>query len=155
VSDFRIHPQLLADCHHLGRLPASHLLLHRNAALPWLILVPETDLANLLDLPTTQRDAVLSDCKRVSDYLKANLGSTRINVAWIGNLVPQLHVHVIGRRPGDPCWPKPVWGHLEQAASYGSGDLREIASDLLGPGVPSVAKSPPWRTLDPEPPSRR
>jgi diadenosine tetraphosphate (Ap4A) HIT family hydrolase len=133
MPDFRIHPQLLADCHCLGRLPATHLLLHRNAALPWFILVPETDLANLLDLPTPQRDAVLSDCKRVSDYLKANLGSTRINVAWIGNLVPQLHVHVIGRRPDDACWPRPVWGHLEQVTAYAPERVTRIAADLLGP----------------------
>lgn len=142
MKDFSIHPQLLADCHRLGQLEASHLLLHRNAMLPWFILVPETECENLLDLPPWQREAVLADCKAVSDYLKTNLGSTRINVAWLGNLVPQLHVHVIGRRPGDPCWPKPVWGHLEQSASYGSEDLRGIAADLLGPGVPSVAKSP-------------
>ncbi len=133
MRHFAIHPQLLTDCHRLGRLPATHLLLHRNAALPWFILVPETDLGNLLDLPIPRRDAVLSDCKRVSDYLRAQFASTRVNVAWIGNLVPQLHVHVIGRRPGDPCWPKPVWGHLEQTAAYGAGDIRRIASDLLGP----------------------
>jgi len=133
MGDFSIHPQLLEDCHLLGRLSATHLLLHRNAALPWFILVPETELANLLDLPIHQRDRVLADCKRVSDYLLARFGSTRINVAWIGNLVPQLHVHVIGRRPGDPCWPRPVWGHLEQAASYSAVDLSRIASDLAGP----------------------
>jgi diadenosine tetraphosphate (Ap4A) HIT family hydrolase len=133
MRDAAIHPQLLADCHRLGRLPTSYLLLHRNAALPWFILVPETDLENLLDLPTPQRDDVLSDCKRVSDYLKANLGSTRINVAWIGNLVPQLHIHVIGRRPGDPCWPRPVWGHVEQSTFYGPEDLARIRCDLVGP----------------------
>lgn len=132
MTQFVIHPRLLADCHRLGRIDTCHLLLHRNAALPWFILVPETDLANLLDLPTPQRDAVLSDCTRLSDYLTANLGSTRINVAWIGNLVPQLHVHVIGRRPGDPCWPKPVWGHLEQTASYDAEGLRQIVADLVG-----------------------
>lgn len=133
MSDFAIHPQLLADCHVLGRLPAAHLLLHRNAAVPWFILVPETDLPNLLDLSTPQRDAVLADCKRVSDCLRARFASTRVNVAWIGNLVPQLHVHVIGRRPEDPCWPKPVWGHLEQTASYSDDDLAQIAPDLLKP----------------------
>jgi diadenosine tetraphosphate (Ap4A) HIT family hydrolase len=132
VGDFAIHPQLLADCHRLGRLEASHLLLHRNAALPWFILVPETELANLLDLPTAQRDSVLADCKQVSDYLQARLGSARVNVAWIGNLVPQLHVHVVGRRPGDSCWPRPVWGHLERVAMYRTEDLSRIAADLLG-----------------------
>lgn len=132
MGDFQIHPQLLADCHCLGRLPATHLLLHRNAALPWFILVPMTDEPNLLDLPPDQRDAVLADCKRLSDYLKTGFGSTRVNVAWIGNLVPQLHVHVIGRKTGDPCWPLPVWGHLEQRAAYSAVDLAGITEDLVG-----------------------
>ncbi len=74
MNEFSIHPQLLTDCHHLGRLPATYLLLHRNAAVPWFILVPKTALANLLDLPLAQREAVLADCKRVSDYLTGTLG---------------------------------------------------------------------------------
>jgi hypothetical protein len=70
MPPFALHPQLLADCHILGRLPAAHLLLHRNGAVPWFILVPETDLANLLDLPTVHREAILADCTRVSDALR-------------------------------------------------------------------------------------
>ena len=129
---FAIHPQLLADCHALGRLPATHLLLHKNAAVPWCILVPETDLANLLDLAVVQRDAVLADCKRVSDYLVGPLGCARVNVAWIGNLVPQLHIHVIGRNPADACWPKPVWGHLERTRDYSPAQLAAIRAGLCG-----------------------
>ncbi len=132
MIDFAIHPHLLADCHLLGRLTATHLLLHKNSAVPWLILVPETGLQNLLDLPLPQRDAVLADCKRVSDWLTGSLGCPRVNVAWIGNLVPQLHIHVIGRRPGDPCWPKPVWGHLEPGGTYGECELARIAAELTG-----------------------
>lgn len=131
MGDFSIHPKLLADCHCLGRLRAAHLLVHRNAAVPWFILVPETNEPNLLDLPLSQRDAVLADCKRVSNYLRARFGSSRVNVAWIGNLVPQLHVHVVGRRLGDPCWPLPVWGHLEERSAYGEEDLVQIAEDLV------------------------
>ncbi|HSO83601.1 HIT family protein [Thiocapsa sp.] len=131
MTDFTLHPQLLADCHRLGRLSASDLLLHRNAAVPWLILVPESDLGNLLDLPNAQRDSVLADCKRVSDYLTAVLGCPKVNVAWIGNLVPQLHVHVIGRSPTDPCWPKPVWGHLTEAFEYTSAEIDAIRAGLV------------------------
>ncbi len=132
MIDFPIHPQLLADCYLLGQLPATHLLLHKSSTIPWLILVPETDVQNLLDLPTPQRDAVLADCKRVSDWLTGTLGRARVNVAWIGNLVPQLHIHVIGRRPGDLCWPKPVWGHLEPGGTYSESELARIAADLIG-----------------------
>lgn len=127
MPDFSLHPQLLADCHPLGRLSATHLLLHRNAAVPWFILVPETDQANLLDLPADARAAVLDDCARVSDHLTSVLGYPKVNVAWIGNLVPQLHIHVIGRRPGDACWPKPVWGHLDTVLDY----TKETRAQLL------------------------
>ena len=135
MTDFALHPQLLADSHVLGRLSATHLLLHRNGALPWFILVPETDLANLLDLPAAQRDAVLADCTRVSDTLRAILGYPRINVAWIGNQVAQLHVHVIGRRPGDPCWPQPVWGHLRAVRDYSDHEIATLRSTFLGTGI--------------------
>ncbi len=103
MHPFALHTRLLADCHRLGQLSQSHLLLHRNARVPWFILVPETELTNLLDLPIPQRDGVLTDCKRVSDYLTKMLSYPKVNVAWIGNLVPQLHVHVIGWRHEDPC----------------------------------------------------
>ncbi|HYN79634.1 MAG TPA: HIT domain-containing protein [Lamprocystis sp. (in: g-proteobacteria)] len=129
---FAVHPQLLADCHGLGRLPASHLLLHKNAVIPWFILVPETDLGNLLDLPAVHRDAVLADCTRVSDYLTRSLGYHKINVGWIGNLVPQLHIHVVGRDPVDPCWPMPVWGHLTQTRPYRPEVIASIIGGLFG-----------------------
>lgn len=131
MPPFALHPQLLADCHRLGQLSHSHLLLHRNAEVPWFILVPETELTNLLDLPIAQRDGVLVDCKRVSDYLRGARNYPRVNVAWIGNLVPQLHVHVIGRRQDDPCWPKPVWGHLAPGPDYSPAEVEAIRTALL------------------------
>jgi diadenosine tetraphosphate (Ap4A) HIT family hydrolase len=132
MNAFAIHSQLLADCHLLGRLPATHVLLHRNAAIPWFILVPETDHTDLLDLPPAQRDAVLADCKRVAGYLRWPLGRPKVNVAWIGNLVPQLHIHVIGRAPGDPCWPQPVWGHLTSGRDYDAGEVAALRAGVCG-----------------------
>ena len=143
MPSFALHPQLQADCHCLGRLSHSRLLLHRNALVPWFILVPETDLGNLLDLPISQRDGVLADCKQISNYLTEVLACPKINVAWIGNLVPQLHVHVIGRRPDDPCWPKPVWGNLTQRREYAAEEIDAIRVTLLGPGpvpLPSLGR---------------
>ncbi len=132
MHPFALHPQLIVDCHRLGKLAYSHLLLHRDAQVPWFILVPETDLSNLLDLPIPQRHGVLADCKQVSDYLTGVLACPTVNVAWIGNLVPQLHVHVIGRRPNDPCWPKPVWGNLAESREYGAEEVDTIQAALLG-----------------------
>ena len=109
MSDFEIHPQLLADCHRLGRLEFCHVLLNRNAVLPWFILVPETAVTDLLDLPETERTAALHEAAIIGQWIKRHFGYGKINFAAIGNVVPQLHLHVVGRKPGDRCWPAPVW----------------------------------------------
>jgi diadenosine tetraphosphate (Ap4A) HIT family hydrolase len=126
----KIHPQLLADCHHLGSLPACEVLLHRNAALPWFILVPDTELNDVLDLPSGQREAVLADCAAVSAFIKKVLGPGKVNFAGLGNVVPQMHLHVIGREHGDPCWPQPVWGNLPDGGQYERPRLQSWQSEL-------------------------
>ena len=130
-SRIPIPDQLLADCHHLGSLPASEVLLSRNAALPWFILVPETRLSDVLDLPDEHRDAVIAECAAVSDFIKHVLGYDKVNFAGLGNVVPAMHLHIIGRRPDDPCWPQPVWGNLPHETSYTPEQLREWQAGLV------------------------
>lgn len=125
MSVLTIHPQLLQDCHHLGQLQATDLLLHRNASVPWFILVPDTPLQDFLDLPAEHGQAVLADCAAVSGFIKKLLGLDKVNFAGLGNVVPQMHLHVIGRSTVDPCWPQPVWGNLEDAESYPMVQLQE------------------------------
>lgn len=125
-----IHSQLLQDCHYLGSLPASALLLHRNAALPWFILVPDTRLTDVLDLPEEHREAVMTQCAAVSTFIKQVLGLDKVNFAGLGNVVPQMHLHIIGRHSGDPCWPQPVWGNLPEGGSYAADQLREWQQNL-------------------------
>lgn len=126
----KIHPQLLADCHYLGSLTGAEVLLNRNAALPWFILVPDTQLNDLLDLPEHHRDRVMADCAAISAYIKQVLGFSKVNFAGLGNVVPQMHLHIIGRQQGDPCWPQPVWGHLEAGEQYEHQQLLAWQSDL-------------------------
>jgi diadenosine tetraphosphate (Ap4A) HIT family hydrolase len=123
MGENQIPQQLLADCHHLGRLPASEVLLNRNAALPWFILVPETPLCDFLDLPDEQRQAVLTECVSVSAFIKQELGYSKINFAGLGNVVSQMHLHIIGRRSSDGCWPQPVWGALPEGGNYSMEEL--------------------------------
>lgn len=125
-----IHPQLVQDCHYLGDLQASALLLHRNAGIPWFILVPDTRLQDLLDLPEEHRQAVLGECAAVSVFIKQVLGFSKVNFAGLGNVVPQMHLHIIGRDSDDPCWPQPVWGNLPEGGSYSLEQLREWQYDL-------------------------
>ena len=100
MPDFEIPGQLLADCYYLGSLPMSELLLSRNAALPWFIVVPRTTLQDVLDLPEQHRSAVMADCAGVSLFIKNTLGFEKVNFAGLGNVVPAMHLHVIARRRG-------------------------------------------------------
>jgi diadenosine tetraphosphate (Ap4A) HIT family hydrolase len=126
-----IHSQLLADCHVLGPLQASTLLLHRNAVLHWFLLVPDTQALDLLELEVAPRNALLADAARIHRYLRERLGYPRVNVGALGLVVPQLHLHVVGRREGDPCWPAPVWGRLAEGPSYSDAALEQLRGDLV------------------------
>jgi diadenosine tetraphosphate (Ap4A) HIT family hydrolase len=125
-----IHPQLLTDCHVLGQLGAGHLLLSRNALLHWFILVPDTDCTDLLDLPAPVLARVMADCQAVSRVLKEQLAYPKVNFAGLGNVVPQMHLHIVGRREGDACWPQPIWGNLAGDASWSADDLEQLAAML-------------------------
>jgi len=130
MQEIQIHPQLLADCHDLGRLPACAVLLHRNAVLPWFILVPDTVFNDVLDLPQEHRHAVITDCAAVSTFIKEVLGYDKVNFAGLGNVVPQMHLHVIGRSESDAAWPQPVWGALQDTATYTAQQLDDIRQGL-------------------------
>jgi diadenosine tetraphosphate (Ap4A) HIT family hydrolase len=105
-----LHPQLQRDTAGVGDLALSRLLAINAADYPWLILVPRregvTEIAELGD----EAAALMAEIVTVSRALKALTHCDKLNVAAIGNVVPQLHVHVVGRRKDDPLWPQPVWG---------------------------------------------
>jgi diadenosine tetraphosphate (Ap4A) HIT family hydrolase len=127
-----LHPQLLADCHLLGETPGGTLLLARNAALHWLILVPDSREQDLLDLPPVTLQQVLAECQRLAAYLKQALGYPKVNFAALGHVVPQLHLHLVGRRENDPCWPQPVWGNLPAGPAWSETELEGLRRALTG-----------------------
>lgn len=107
---FALDSRLKNDCFVLCRLNLSHLLLMNNALFPWFILVPETDVTELCDLSVDEQQILIDEINRVSRFIKARFTVDKLNVAAIGNVVSQLHIHVIGRRMTDECWPGVVWG---------------------------------------------
>ena len=130
MKGFQIDPQLLADCHAIGKFGFCFVLLHRNAAVPWFILVPETGVTDLLELADDMQAQALQESRTIAKFIKAELGFPKINFAAIGNVVPQLHLHVVGRKPDDPCWPAPVWGRLAEGCAYNQERIAEITRML-------------------------
>ncbi len=112
MQEFILHPRLLADTAFVADLALSRVLLMNDARYPWLILVPRRGGATeLYDLESCDRATLIEEVSRAAQGLKEMSRAAKINVATLGNLVPQLHVHVVARVPGDAAWPGPVWGH--------------------------------------------
>jgi len=108
---FALDPRLAADTHPIGELPLSRLLLMDDARFPWLILVPRIAGAReLIDLDEADRHSLLAEISAIGRALESLLRPDKLNIAALGNVVPQLHVHVIARYTTDAAWPQPVWG---------------------------------------------
>lgn len=111
TPSWSLHPQLERDTIPFGDLPLSRVLIINDANYPWLLLVPRRHGAvELIDLNEVERAQLMTEIARVSSVLKEVTECDKLNVAALGNAVPQLHVHIIARRKTDKAWPKPVWG---------------------------------------------
>jgi diadenosine tetraphosphate (Ap4A) HIT family hydrolase len=112
MKDFVLHPRLAADTVFVADWPLSRVLLMEDARYPWLVLVPrQPRLAEITDLTAPDRALLMEEVARAGLGLRGLAQVAKLNIGALGNLVPQLHVHVLGRHPGDPAWPGPVWGH--------------------------------------------
>lgn len=110
---FTLHPQLAADTLPLSDLELCTVRLMNNAALPWVILVPrQPGMRDTIDLPEAGQLQLMREISQVSLALKQAFKPDKLNMAALGNMVPQLHVHIIARFSSDAAWPKPVWGNL-------------------------------------------
>lgn len=108
---FSLHPRLKEDTFPVARLRLSQALLMNDRSLPWLILVPEREgVREIHDLGSEDRAQLIEEVALASTVIRSLYRPDKINVGSLGNLVPQLHVHVIGRYTTDRAWPGPVWG---------------------------------------------
>ena len=108
---FALHPRLAADTCELACWELSRLRLMNDSRWPWLILVPaRAGLREIHDLAAEDRGLLIEEIARAGRALQAMAKPDKINVGMLGNLVPQLHVHVVARFAADPAWPGPVWG---------------------------------------------
>lgn len=130
---FEIHSRLQQDCISLGKLELCHLLLMNDSNFPWFILVPEREgISEIYQLDMQDQQQFLSESSRLSRHISSVFKAHKLNIAALGNIVPQLHIHHIVRYRRDACWPKPVWG--QQPATHYSPDelqaVRQLMQDL-------------------------
>ena len=128
---FTLHPRLAADTSFVADWPLCRVLLMEDARYFWLVLVPRReDITEITELSAQDRAALMEETARAGRIVKGPVGpdQRKLNIGALGNLVPQLHLHVISRHPGDPAWPGPVWGH-SPAVPY--DDTARAARTLL------------------------
>ncbi|MGE0486055.1 MAG: HIT family protein [Gammaproteobacteria bacterium] len=110
MQDFALDPALLRHGSLLGRTPHCHVLVAHDAAVAWFMLVPETSEVELCDLPPALHAALFAEAHRLGRAVRERFAADKLNVAAIGNVVRQLHLHVIGRHRDDAYWPGVPWG---------------------------------------------
>lgn len=131
-SAWSLHPQLARDAIAIGDLPLSRVLIIKDANYPWLLLVPRREgIVEIIDLDEVARAQLMTEISRTAEALKAVTACDKLNIAALGNVVPQLHVHVIARRQGDAAWPRPVWG-VASAVPHDRHDLEAFIAALRG-----------------------
>ncbi len=138
MKNFQLDKRLAKDCLVLGELDISLVLLMNNALLPWFILVPRVTMPDICDLDKDTQLVLYSEINEISNFVKAELDVEKLNVAAIGNIVKQLHVHIVGRKQSDYCWPNVVWG-TNQKVCYSDEDVRKLV-ELLETRLGSIFK---------------
>ena len=137
MNDWRLDARLADDTHPVAQLPLCELRLMDDSHHPWLVLVPRVAGATeLIDLSEDQQQALMREVSQASRVLRDRFSPDKLNVAALGNVVPQLHVHVIARYAGDVAWPKPVWGQVAMRSYTPEALVERIATlreGLAGP----------------------
>jgi diadenosine tetraphosphate (Ap4A) HIT family hydrolase len=124
-----LDPQLAKDTIEIGDLPLVRTLLMNDANYPWLVLVPRcAGVVEMIDLDDEQQSVLMGEIALISRVLKDVTTCDKLNIAAIGNIVPQLHIHVVARRRDDAAWPRPVWGTAPPRAYQPADRDRFIAA---------------------------
>ncbi|ARN75076.1 HIT domain-containing protein [Oceanicoccus sagamiensis] len=123
---FELHPQLAKDCVEVGDYSLSKVLLLNDSNYPWIILVPKrSDIREIFQLSEDDQRQLLAESSALSEAMAAHFNADKMNVAALGNMVPQLHLHHIVRYKNDASWPNPVWGAVA-AKPYNKTELDDL-----------------------------
>lgn len=142
MSGLVLHSQLKRDCFIVGRFPLSLLLLMNDSSYPWFILVPQRQgITEVHQLSELDQQQLMRESSILSACIEREFHADKINIAALGNMVPQLHIHHIVRYVSDPVWPAPIWGE-KPAAPYADEKSRAICEKmkalLKGVGLKSL-----------------
>lgn len=128
--EFELHPQLAADCIVLGDFPVSRLLLLNDSNYPWFVLVPRrAGVTEIYHLSDEDQCILMKESSFLASNLADIFAAKKMNVASLGNMVPQLHVHHIVRYETDSAWPAPVWGKVP-AVLYSEKEIETVRGKL-------------------------
>lgn len=127
---FQLHSRLEQDCEQLGRFTLCRLLLMRDANYPWCILVPEREgIGEIYQLGEDDQRLLMRESSLLAETMARLFNADKMNIAALGNVVPQLHVHHVARRRDDPAWPDPIWGR-RPARAYAADELPQRTAVL-------------------------
>ena len=127
---FELHEKLAADTHSLGSSGLCEIRLMNDSTWPWVILVPKVEnVREIYELSKIQQIRLLADASNLSEGMMQAFRGDKMNVAALGNMVPQLHIHLIVRHEGDPAWPGPVWG-TQAPVPYTEEQLEAVRKKL-------------------------
>ena len=131
MKSFEIDERLQADSYYLGDFELSTLLMAKDANYPWFILVPRrSGVKEIYQLESTDQQQLLAESNALSTLIMDYFEGHKLNVAALGNMVPQLHVHHVVRYPDDAAWPGPIWGAVP-AKIYSPKTLEKITKDIM------------------------
>lgn len=126
---FQLNENLKKDCFLIEKLEISQLLLMNNANYPWLVLVPEIEnVKELTDLPFEVQSKILLEVNLIAKFLQKKFSPDKLNIAMLGNMVPQLHIHLIARFKNDMSFPKPVWG--SEVKEYSKEEAKNLIVEV-------------------------
>ncbi|MDP3589213.1 MAG: HIT domain-containing protein [Methylobacter sp.] len=129
---FQLHPRLEQDCITIGRFELCRLLMMNDSQYPWFILVPErADLQEIYQLSTADRQLLIEESSYLAENLAVLFNADKMNIAAIGNMVPQLHIHHVVRYQIDKAWPAPVWGKFD-TVPYTEQQIAENLARIKG-----------------------
>lgn len=127
---FAVHPQLKHDCIVVGKFPLSLLLLYNDSQFPWFILIPMREgVREIYELDEKDRLQLGNESTYLSSQVSKRFNADKMNIASLGNVVPQLHVHHVVRYQNDIAWPAPVWGFAARKP-YNESDLKVMNAKL-------------------------